>query len=61
MIEIKFDLRSLLFFGGTVLVVAAGTFLVVALMLNIFERKSEARTPYVRLVDVTENDTDPAK
>jgi nitrite reductase (cytochrome c-552) len=61
MIEIKLDLRSLLFFGGTVLAVAAVTFLVVALMLNIFERKSEARTPYVRLVDVTENDTDPAK
>jgi nitrite reductase (cytochrome c-552) len=60
MIEIKFDLRSLLFFGGTVLIVAAGTFLVVALMLNIFERKSEARTPYVRVVDVTEEDTDPA-
>lgn len=61
MIEIKFDLRSLLFFGGTVVAVAAVTFLVVALMLNIFERKSEARVPYVRLVDVTEDDTDPAK
>jgi nitrite reductase (cytochrome c-552) len=34
---------------------------VTALLINIFERKSEARNPYVRLVDVTEDDTDPAK
>jgi len=61
MIEIKFDLRSLLFFGGTAVVVAAAAFLVAALAMNILERKSEAKTPYVRVVDVTENDTDPAK
>ena len=34
---------------------------VAALLVNIFERKDEARHPYVRLVDVTEDDTDPAK
>jgi nitrite reductase (cytochrome c-552) len=38
--------------------VAAGA---TALLINIFERKVEQRTPYVRLVEVTENDTDPAK
>ena len=38
--------------------VAAG---VTALLTNIFERKAEQRAPYVRLVDVGEDDTDPAK
>ena len=46
---------------GTFLAVAAATALVTALLVNIFERKSEARNPYVRLVEVTEDTTDPAK
>ena len=41
-----------------VAVVAAGT---TALLTNIMERKAEQRSPYVRLVEVGENDTDPAK
>jgi nitrite reductase (cytochrome c-552) len=57
----KFNSRLVVFFLVTILVVAAATFLITALLLNIFERKSEARTPYVRLVEVTEDDTDPAK
>ncbi len=32
-----------------------------ALLTNIFERKAEQRTPYVRLVEVGEDDTDSAK
>src|SRR5512134_4168279 len=44
-----------------VLVVGAATAAVTALLLNIFERKSEARTPFVRLVEVDEDTTDPAK
>ena len=32
-----------------------------ALLVNIFERKSEARDPYVRLTEVTDDTTDPAK
>ena len=32
---------------------------VLALLTNIFERKSEAKNPYVRLVEVDENTTDP--
>jgi nitrite reductase (cytochrome c-552) len=32
-----------------------------ALLVNISERKAEQKAPYVRLVDVTEDDTDPAK
>ncbi|HEX6245442.1 MAG TPA: ammonia-forming cytochrome c nitrite reductase subunit c552 [Polyangiales bacterium] len=34
---------------------------VTALLMNIFQRKQEQRTPYVRLVEVGEDDTDPAK
>jgi len=34
---------------------------VTALLINIFERKAEVRTPYVRVVEVSEDDTDPAK
>jgi len=40
---------------------AAATGLITGLLVNIFERKGEARTPYVRLVEVGEDDTDPAK
>jgi len=39
----------------------AATAGVTALLVNIFERKSEARRPYVRLVEVTEDTTDPAQ
>lgn len=44
-----------------ILVVAIGTALVTGLLVNIFERKSETLNPYVRLVEVTEDDTDPQK
>ena len=38
---------------------AVMVFLVVALLMSIFERKQEARNPYVRLVEVNEETTDP--
>ena len=41
-----------------VAVAAAGA---TALLMNIAERKAEQRAPYVRLVEVGEDDTDPAK
>ena len=44
-----------------VVAVAIASALVTALLVNIFERRGEARTPYVRLTEVTEDDTDPAK
>jgi nitrite reductase (cytochrome c-552) len=47
-------------FGALVAVVTAVTVGLTALLMNIAERKAEHRQPYVRLVDVTENDTDPA-
>ena len=43
-----------------IVVVAAATAGVTALLLNVAERKAEARQPFVRLVEVTEDTTDPA-
>ncbi|WP_254507329.1 ammonia-forming cytochrome c nitrite reductase subunit c552 [Anatilimnocola floriformis] len=40
---------------------AAVAVLATALLVNIFERKDEARKPFIRLVEVGEDDTDPAK
>src|SRR5210317_1649613 len=45
--------------AAVIVVVAIATAAVTALLVNIFERKSEARQPYVRLVEVTEDTTDP--
>ena len=39
--------------------VAAVTVLLVALLTNIFERKQEARQPFVRVVEVTDDTADP--
>ena len=44
-----------------VLVVGAATAAVTALLMNVAERKNEAKTPFVRLVEVDEDTTDPAK
>lgn len=55
-----FDLKNR--FGWLVLlvtVVALASFGVVALLINIFERKQEARQPFMRLVEVNEVSTDP--
>ena len=53
--------RSRAAFGALVAAVTASTVGVTALLMNIAERKAEHRQPYVRVVDVTENDTDPAQ
>ncbi|MEX1096870.1 MAG: hypothetical protein WED34_12555, partial [Planctomycetales bacterium] len=42
-------------------VAAGATFLLLALLVNIFTRKQEARAPFQRLVEVTERTTDPAR
>jgi nitrite reductase (cytochrome c-552) len=39
--------------------IAGLTLLLLALLTNIFERKQEARQPFVRMVEVTEDITDP--
>jgi nitrite reductase (cytochrome c-552) len=48
-------LLALLGFAG----VAGVTILLLALLTNIFERKQEARQPFVRVVEVTEDTMDP--
>lgn len=51
--------RSLLFFGLVALAVGA-TVLGLALLVNIFQRKQEARNPFFRVVELTDETTDPA-
>ena len=57
----EFRRVSLPVFIGVVLISGVATALVTALLMNIFERKIEAKNPFVRLVEVTEDDTDPEK
>ncbi|HSR87686.1 MAG TPA: ammonia-forming cytochrome c nitrite reductase subunit c552 [Pontiella sp.] len=59
MSELNKKQGSIRLFVGLIAVVAIATAAVVALLTNIFERKAEARDPYVRVVDVTEDTTDP--
>ena len=44
---------------AALVVIAVGTALLTALLMNIFERKVEARHAYVQLVEVDEDTTDP--
>jgi nitrite reductase (cytochrome c-552) len=53
--------RSRVAYGVLTLVVAALAAGSAALLTNIFQKKVEQRNPYVRVVEVGENDTDPAK
>jgi nitrite reductase (cytochrome c-552) len=48
-------------YSAVIIIIAIASALVTALLMNIFERKSEAKNPYVLLVEVDENDTDPVK
>ncbi|MET0553943.1 MAG: ammonia-forming cytochrome c nitrite reductase subunit c552 [Vicinamibacteria bacterium] len=52
--------RGRLVLVGVALASALAAFLVAGLLTSIFERKQEARNPYVRLVEVNEETTDPA-
>ncbi len=51
--------RALLLAAGLMVFVAIVTFGVTALLVTIFEHKQEARTPFVRVVEVDEVSTDP--
>ncbi len=42
-------------------IIGLATFGVAALLMSIFERKQEAKNPYLKLVEVTEETTDPEK
>src|SRR6266568_6434848 len=48
--------RFLIIAGGAVLATIVG----VALLMNIFERKQEARNPFYRVVELTDDMEDPA-
>ena len=52
--------RPLIGFAAVAGVVAVLVFVIAGLLTTIFQRKQEARNPYVRLVEVTEETTDPA-
>ncbi|RIK74833.1 MAG: ammonia-forming cytochrome c nitrite reductase subunit c552 [Planctomycetota bacterium] len=52
--------RTVALFAAILAAVGLATFGVIALLVSIFERKQEARTPFVRLVEVNEVSTDPA-
>jgi nitrite reductase (cytochrome c-552) len=54
-----FERRSTYIFLTLLVAVAAAG--VTALLTDIFQKKVEQRNPYVRVVEVGENDTDPAK
>src|SRR5215471_18720596 len=54
-------MKTLVGYGAIMAAVGVASALITALLMNIFERKSEAKNPYVRLVDVNEDDTDPKK
>jgi nitrite reductase (cytochrome c-552) len=46
---------------GTILVTAAATYGVIALLMNIGERKQEAQQYYLKVVDLSEDTVDPAE
>ncbi len=55
------ETRPYVGYAIVMLIAAVVAVLATSLLMNIFERKQEARTPFVRLVEVGEDDTDPAK
>ena len=54
------DRRRLAIFAGIAGACAVAVFLLGALLTSIVQRKQEAKNPYVRLVEVREETTDPA-
>jgi nitrite reductase (cytochrome c-552) len=53
--------RGRLIYLATILVTAAATYLVVALLMNIHERKQEGKQHYLKIVELTEDTIDPAE
>jgi nitrite reductase (cytochrome c-552) len=53
--------RGPLLYGATILVTAAATYGIVALLMNINERRQEARQHYLKLVELNEEVIDPAE
>jgi nitrite reductase (cytochrome c-552) len=53
--------RSILAYAAVAGATAVATALAVALLVNIFSRKQEARNPFLKLVEVTEDEVDPRR
>jgi len=53
--------KSIVSYVLVALVVAGATAAATALLVNIFERKQESKSTFVKLVEVTDQDVDPAK
>ncbi|MBI1321094.1 MAG: ammonia-forming cytochrome c nitrite reductase subunit c552 [Candidatus Hydrogenedens sp.] len=61
MSETRYRRLSMVLLALLMAAIASAAALVTALLANISVRKEEAATPFVRLVEVTEDDTDPEK
>ena len=55
------DFRNKPVFWAVLVAVAVASALVTALLVNVFERKDEAKQTHINLVEVGEDDTDPAQ
>lgn len=53
--------RTILSYAAVAVATTVVTVTITALLINIFERKQEAKVTFPKLVNVTENDVDPAK
>src|SRR5512142_689206 len=53
--------RSMTVLLATTIVFAVSTAILAGLLVNIWQRKQEAKNPYLRFVDVTNDTTDPAE
>ena len=47
-------------FAGLVVLVIIATVLALALLVNIFQRKQEARNPFFRVVELNDDTVDPS-
>src|SRR5688572_29384790 len=56
----RFTRRRVVLTAGVVALSGGVAFLATALLMNIFQRKQEAKNPYLRLVEISEETTDPA-
>lgn len=59
--SVTIDMRRILLLLVTIAISAGATALLVVFLMNINQRKAEARSRYVKLIELTESDTDPAK
>jgi nitrite reductase (cytochrome c-552) len=51
---------AVVWIGVAAIAALAAGFVLTGLLVNIFERKQEARNPFYRVVDITDNEEDPA-